>query len=155
MSKILVTYFSASGVTAKVANSLAETLKADIFEIKPKIPYHRADLDWNNKNSRSTIEMNDINARPEISASADIASYDTIFVGFPIWWYTAPRIINTFFESADFSGKKVYLFATSGGSGLGNTVSTLKKICPAIVEGKMLNRGSVNEMQNWIASLSL
>ena len=155
MSKILVTYFSASGVTAKVANSLAERLKADIFEIKPKIPYNRADLDWNNKNSRSTIEMNDINARPEISAPADISGYDTIFVGFPIWWYTAPRIINTFFESADFSGKKVYLFATSGGSGLGNTVSTLKKTCPAIVEGKMLNRGSVNEMQNWIASLSL
>ena len=155
MSKILVTYFSASGTTAKVANNLADALKADIFEIKPKIPYNRADLDWNNKSSRSTIEMNDINARPEISAPADIANYDIIFVGFPIWWYTAPRIINTFFESADFSGKKVYLFATSGGSGLGNTVSTLKKICPAIVEGKMLNRGSVNEMKNWIASLAL
>ena len=155
MSKILVTYFSASGTTAKVANNLADALKADIFEIKPKIPYNRADLDWNNKSSRSTIEMNDINARPEISAPADIANYDIIFVGFPIWWYTAPRIINTFFESADFSGKKVYLFATSGGSGLGNTVSTLKKICPAIVEGKMLNRASVNEMKNWIASLAL
>ncbi len=155
MSKILITYFSTSGTTAKVANNLADALKADIFEIKPKIPYQRADLDWNNKNSRSTVEMNDINARPEIAAPADIANYDTIFVGFPIWWYTAPRIINTFFESADFSGKKVYLFATSGGSGLGNTVATLKKNCPAIVEGKMLNRASVNEMKNWIDTLSL
>ena len=155
MSKILVAYFSASGTTSKVAHNLADTLKADIFEIKPKVPYQRADLDWNNKNSRSTVEMNDINARPEISESANIAAYDTIFVGFPIWWYTAPRIINTFFESADFSGKKVYLFATSGGSGLGNTVSTLKKICPAIVEGKMLNRASVNEMKNWINMLAL
>ena len=154
MSKILVTYFSASGVTAKVADSLADALKADIFEIKPKIPYHRADLDWNNKNSRSTVEMNDINARPEIAATADIASYDIIFVGFPIWWYTAPRIINTFLESADFTGKQVYLFATSGGSGLGTTVTTLKVICPAIVEGKMLNRSTVNEMQNWIKNLS-
>ena len=153
MSKILVTYFSASGVTAKVANNLADTLGADISQIKPKIPYDHADLNWNNKNSRSSVEMNDINARPEIAEKIDVAAYDTIFVGFPIWWYTAPRIINTFLESADFSAKKVYLFATSGGSGLGQTVNTLKKICPSIVEGKMLNRGSVDEMKNWIAGL--
>ena len=153
MSKILVTYFSASGVTAKVAHNLADALSADISEIKPKIPYDRADLNWNNNKSRSTVEMNDISARPEIAAPIDVAEYDKIFVGFPIWWYTAPRIINTFLESANFEGKKVYLFATSGGSGLGQTVETLKKICPSIVAGKMLNRGSVDEMKNWIAGL--
>lgn len=155
MSKILVTYFSASGITAKVAKNLADALKADIFEIEPKIHYDRADLDWNNRNSRTSVEMNDIKSRPEIAKPIPVEGYDKIFVGFPIWWYTAPRIINTFFESADFAGKKVYLFATSGGSGLGDTVSTLKKICPAIVEGKMLNRSTVNEMQNWIKSLAL
>ena len=149
MSKILVTYFSASGVTAKAARNLAEILKADISEIKPKVPYIHADLDWNDKNSRSTVEMNNPNARPEIVAQIDIAAYDIIFIGFPIWWYTAPRIINTFLESADFTGKKVYLFATSGGSGLGNTVETLRKICPSIVEGKMLNRRDVDEMKHW------
>ena len=154
MSKILVTYFSASGTTAKVANNLADALKADIFEIKPKIPYNRADLDWNNSNSRSSVEMNHPMARPEIAEKIDVAPYDKIFIGFPIWWYTAPRIINTFLESADFTGKKIYLFATSGGSGLGTTVTTLKRTCPAIVEGKMLNRSTVNEMQNWIKSLS-
>ena len=149
MSKILVTYFSASGVTAKAARNLAEILKADISEIKPKVPYIHADLDWNDKNSRSTVEMNNPNARPEIVAQIDIAAYDKIFVGFPIWFYTAPRIINTFLESADFTGKKVYLFATSGGSGLGRTVETLRKICPSIVEGKMLNRRDVDEMKHW------
>lgn len=154
MSKNLVAYFSASGITAKVAHNLANALNADIFEIEPKVHYDHADLDWNNKNSRSSIEMNDVNARPEIATQANISGYDTIFVGFPIWWYTAPRIIDTFLESADFSGKKVYLFATSGGSGLGNTVSTLKKICPAIISGKMLNRSTVDEMQNWIRSLA-
>ena len=155
MSKILVAYFSASGVTAKVAHNLADALNADIFEIEPKVHYDHADLNWNNKNARSTIEQNDINARPEISASPHVEGYGTIFVGFPIWWYTAPRIINTFLESADFTGKKVYLFATSGGSGLGDTVSTLKKLYPSIVAGKMLNRSTVNEMQNWVRSLSL
>ena len=151
MSKILVTYFSASGVTAKAARNLAEILKADISEIKPKVPYIHADLDWNDKNSRSTVEMNNPNARPEIAAQIDIAAYDIIFIGFPIWWYTAPRIINTFLESADFTGKKVYLFATSGGSDLGRTVETLRKICPSIVEGKMLNRRDVDEMKHWAA----
>ena len=154
MSKILVAYFSASGVTAKVAHNLADALKADISEIKPAVPYDRADLDWNNSKSRSSIEMNVVNCRPEIAKKIDVAPYDKIFVGFPIWWYTAPRIINTFLESADFTGKQVYLFATSGGSGLGTTVTTLKVICPAIVEGKMLNRSTVNEMQNWIKNLS-
>ena len=155
MSKVLVAYFSASGVTAKVAHNLAEAVNADIIEIEPKVRYDHADLDWNNSRSRSSIEQNDINARPEISTKPHVEGYDTIFVGFPIWWYTAPRIINTFLESADFTGKKVYLFATSGGSGLGDTVSTLRKICPSIVAGKMLNRSTVNEMQNWVRSLSL
>lgn len=154
MSKILVAYFSASGVTRKVAHNLADILKADISEIKPAVPYDRADLDWNNSNSRSSVEMNHPMARPEIAEKIDVAPYDKIFIGFPIWWYTAPRIINTFLESADFTGKKIYLFATSGGSGLGTTVTTLKRTCPAIVEGKMLNRSTVNEMQNWIKSLS-
>ena len=149
MSKILVTYFSASGVTAKAAYNLAEMLKADISEIKPKIMYSHADLNWNDRHSRSTLEMNNPNARPELAAPIDIAAYDTIFVGFPIWFYTAPRIINTFLESADFTGKKVYLFATSGGSGLGKTVETLRKIYPSIVEGKMLNRRDVDEMKHW------
>ena len=154
MSKILVAYFSASGVTRKVAHNLADILKADISEIKPAVPYDRADLDWNNSNSRSSVEMNHPMARPEIAEKIDVAPYDKIFIGFPIWWYTAPRIINTFLESADFTGKKIYLFATSGGSGLGTTVTALKRTCPAIVEGKMLNRSTVNEMQNWIKSLS-
>jgi len=149
MSKILVTYFSASGVTAKAAHNLAEMLKADISEIKPKVMYSHADLDWNDRHSRSTLEMNNPNSRPELAAQIDISDYDTIFVGFPIWFYTAPRIINTFLESADFTGKKVYLFATSGGSGLGRTVETLQKICPSIVEGKMLNRRDVDEMKHW------
>ena len=116
MSKILVAYFSASGVTRKVAHNLADILKADISEIKPAVPYDRADLDWNNSNSRSSVEMNHPMARPEIAEKIDVAPYDKIFIGFPIWWYTAPRIINTFLESADFTGKKIYLFATSGGS---------------------------------------
>ena len=154
MNKVLVAYFSASGVTRKVAHNLADILKADISEIKPAVPYDRADLDWNNSNSRSSVEMNHPMARPEIAEKIDVAPYDKIFIGFPIWWYTAPRIINTFLESADFTGKKIYLFATSGGSGLGTTVTALKRTCPAIVEGKMLNRSTVNEMQNWIKSLS-
>ncbi len=153
MNKTLVTYFSASGITAKVAHNLAEILGADISEIKPKVPYNHADLDWNDSKSRSSIEMNNLMARPEISAHIDIAPYDKIFVGFPIWWYTAPRIINTFLESADFTGKKVYLFATSGGSGLGTTVTTLMRSCPSIIEGKMLNHSSVDEIKNWVSSL--
>ena len=153
MSKTLVTYFSASGITAKVANNLAETLNANISEIKPAVPYDNADLDWNNSKSRSSIEMNNLMARPELAAQIVITPYDTIFVGFPIWWYTAPRIINTFLESADFTGKKVYLFATSGGSGLGTTVPTLKRICPEIIEGKMLNRSTADEIKNWVAGL--
>ena len=123
MSKKLVAFFSASGVTANAAKILAEAAGADIYEIKPEVPYTKADLDWMDKSSRSTIEMQDKSSRPAIAdKNADISAYDTIFVGFPIWWYIAPTIINTFLESYDFSGKTIILFATSGGSGFGKTV---------------------------------
>ena len=120
MSKTLAAYFSASGTTAKVAEMLAKAANADIYEIKPAVPYTRADLDWMNKKSRSSVEMSDKSSRPELAdKSANIADYDTVLLGFPIWWYVAPTIINTFLESYDFSGKKIVLFATSGGSGFG------------------------------------
>jgi len=143
MSKSLVAYFSASGVTAKVAKNLAEAAGADIFEIKPQAPYTKADLNWNDKNSRSSLEMRgDGNARPAIAEKLEgVEKYDVIFLGFPIWWYVAPVIINTFLESCDFSGKKIVLFATSGGSGFGKAVDGLAKSCPGatVVEGKILN----------------
>lgn len=115
MSRKLVAYFSASGVTAKVAETLAEAIGADIYEIEPKVPYTKADLDWTNKQSRSSIEMNDPASRPAIAGVRDnMADYDTLFVGFPIWWYVAPTIINTFMESYDLTGKTIIPFATSG-----------------------------------------
>lgn len=127
MSKILVAYFSASGVTKKVAEKLAALVNADIHEIKPKVPYTKADLNWMDKKSRSSVEMNDKTFRPEIvKEDLSLSSYDTILLGFPIWWYVAPTIINTFLENYDFSGKKIVLFATSGGSGFGNTIKELK-----------------------------
>lgn len=143
MSKKLVAYFSASGVTAKVADILADAVGADIYEICPAVPYTKADLNWMDKTSRSTIEMNDKSIRPAIAdMNANIEAYDEIFLGFPIWWYVAPTIINTFLESYDFSGKKIILFATSGGSKFGNTVAELKPSVSAtteIIEGKLLN----------------
>ena len=127
MSKKLVAYFSASGVTAGVAEKLAKEANADIYEIKPAVPYTKADLNWMDKTSRSTIEMSDHNSRPEIAdKNANISEYDMIYLGFPIWWYIAPTIINSFLESYDFSGKKIILFATSGGSGFGKTVQNLQ-----------------------------
>ena len=127
MSKILVAYFSASGVTKKVAEKLAALVNADIHEIKPKVPYTKADLNWMDKKSRSSVEMNDKAFRPEIvKEDLNLSSYDTILLGFPIWWYVAPTIINTFLENYDFSGKRIVLFATSGGSGFGNTIKELK-----------------------------
>ncbi len=158
MRKILVAYFSASGKTAKVAETLAKTAGADLYEIKPEIPYTKADLNWMNKNSRSSVEMNDKSSRPAIAdKNADISGYDTILLGFPIWWYVAPTIINTFLESHDFSGKKIVLFATSGGSGFGKTVDGLKGSVSAdteIVEGKLLNgKLSENELKKWVESL--
>ena len=160
MSKKLVAYFSASGVTAKVADMLADAVGADIHEIRPKNPYTKADLNWLNKKSRSSVEMNNKTFRPEIAESnVQIAEYDVIFLGFPIWWYVAPTIINTFLESADFSGKKIILFATSGGSKFGKTVEELKVSVSAdteISEGKLLNgRQSIASVKTWTDTLDI
>lgn len=160
MGKILVAYFSASGVTAKVADKLADALGADIYEIRPETPYTKADLNWMDKNSRSTIEMNDKTIRPAIAdQNARIDEYNTIFLGFPIWWYVAPTIINTFLESYDFSGKKIILFATSGGSKFGKTVEELKVSVPdscEIIEGKLLNGiQTIPSIRKWTESLNL
>ena len=159
MSKILVAYFSASGVTKNAAEKLAKAANADLFEIKPVRPYTDADLNWMDKKSRSTIEMNDLSSRPEIANKCEnMGSYDVVFVGFPIWWYVEPRIIDTFLESYDFSGKTVIPFATSGGSGLGKTAENFKKILGADVtvkDGKMLTRTSEVVVSDWIKSLGL
>lgn len=159
MSKKLVAYFSASGVTAAAAKMLAQAAEADLFEIRPEVPYTRADLDWMDKKSRSTLEMKDPDSRPEIAETLEDANeYDVIFLGFPVWWYTAPTIIKTFLESCDFSGKQIILFATSGGSGLGDTDSTLQKVCPGAVvkNGKLLNgRLKIEELKKWVESLNL
>lgn len=157
MGKILVAYFSATGTTAAAAKKLAEAAGADIYEIKPAVPYTKEDLNWMNKNSRSSVEMSDKSSRPALAdTSADISAYDTILVGFPIWWYIAPTIINTFLESYDFAGKKIVLFATSGGSGFGKAVDSLKGSCPGatITEGKLLNRiPDAAELKKWVESL--
>ena len=153
MSKKLVAYFSASGVTESVAKTLAKTIGADLYEIKPETPYSNADLDWRDKNSRSSVEMNNPDSRPKIAdKNANIGEYDTIFVGFPIWWYTAPTIIKTFFESYDFGGKTIVPFATSGGSGMGKTAEDLQKTVPLakVKSGKMLNgRLSADKLKEW------
>ena len=159
MSKTLVAYFSASGTTRRIAKQLSEAAGADIYEIKPAVPYTLADLNWMDKKSRSTVEMKDPSFRPELAdKDANISSYSRIFLGFPIWWYVAPTIINTFLESYDFRGKEIILFATSGGSGFGNTVQALSHSCPGarIKEGRLLNGGqSVAELKIWIESLSV
>ena len=152
--KILVAYFSASGVTERAAKALAKAAKADLFEIKPEIPYTDADLNWMDKKSRSSVEMNNPASRPAIAEKvANMEQYEAVFVGFPIWWYVAPTIINTFLESYDFSGKTIIPFATSGGSGLGRTNDRLKPSCPgaALVNGRMLN-GKVSEdvLRKWV-----
>lgn len=160
MSKKLVAYFSASGVTAKTAKILAEAADADIYEIKPAVPYTSADLNWMDKSARSTIEMHDKTSRPSIAdKDAKIEEYDTIFIGFPIWWYVAPTIINTFLESYDFSGKTIILFATSGGSGFGKTVENLKDSISndtVIKEGKILNsKPTVAGLRTWLDELKI
>lgn len=147
--KKLVAYFSASGVTAAVAERLAAATGADLYEIKPAVPYTEADLDWRNRTSRSSMEMRELSSRPEIAdRSTDLSGYDTIFLGFPIWWYVAPTIINTFLESRDFSGKKIILFATSGGSSLGKCAENLRGSAPdaEITNGRMMN-GSPSEAE--------
>lgn len=158
--KTLVTYFSCSGITKRVATKLAEVARGDLFEIAPEIPYSNADLNWNDTHSRSSVEMRDKSSRPVISTKvSDMSAYDVVFIGFPIWWYVAPTIINTFLESYDFSGKTIILFATSGGSGFGKTVENLKKSVASttvIKEGKLLNGNpSDKDLSNWIKSLGL
>lgn len=151
--KKLVAYFSASGVTKEAAKRVAEAAGADLFEIKPAQPYTHADLDWTDKKSRSTIEMNDKTARPAIAEKLpNMADYGVVFVGFPIWWYVAPRIIETFLESYDFAGKTVVPFATSGGSGMGRTVDELKPHAPKAnwKAGRLLNRCSESEVRSLI-----
>ena len=160
MSKKLVAYFSASGVTAKVADLLADAVGADIHEIQPKVPYTNADLNWMDKNSRSSVEMNNKAYRPEIvESNVRIEEYDVIFLGFPIWWYVAPTIINTFLEKYDFSGKKIVLFATSGGSKFGKTVEELKVSVSdnvEIIEGQLLNgKQSIATIRAWTDTLPL
>lgn len=155
--KILVAYFSASGQTAKLAKTLAGVTGGDLFEIAPETAYTAADLDWMDKKSRSTIEMKDPKSRPAIAGKvADMAQYDTVFVGFPIWWYQAPRIIETFLESYDFSGKTVIPFATSGGSGMGKTNERLAPSCKGarLLEGKVFrSSASRQELAAWAESL--
>lgn len=157
--KALVAYFSCSGVTKGVAESLAEVVGADLFEIEPEEPYTDADLDWTNKQSRSTVEMNDPSSRPAIkSAVVDMSSYEVVFVGFPIWWYVAPTIINTFLESYDFAGKTIVPFCTSGGSGVGRTGEVLQALCPDSVSwrpAKLLNGASPTSLRALVGSLDL
>ena len=144
MSKILVAYFSATGTTGVVASRLAEAIGADLYEISPEIPYTNDDLNWRDENSRSSVEMKKgPNSRPAIAGPGvnDMGQYDTVFVGYPVWWYISPKIINTFLESYDMSGKTIVLFATSGGSGFGKSVESLEDSAPGarIVEGAILN----------------
>lgn len=153
MSKTLVAYFSASGVTAKIANEIADIVNGDVFEIKPLNPYTDADLDWTDKNSRTTIEMQDENSRPEIAETLDnLNDYDVIFLGFPIWWYVAPTIINNFLESYDFTGKIIRPFFTSDGSGAGQTDEKLHKSAPNAIwrPVKRLYSNNTERVKNWI-----
>ena len=159
MSRKLVAFFSASGVTAKVAEKLSDTIGADLFAIEPKVPYTKADLDWMDKNSRSTLEMKDPASRPEIARARDnMEEYDTVFVGFPIWWYVAPTIINTFLESDDLTGKTIIPFATSGGSGMGKTNEKLMPSCNGarLLDGKVFKaKVSAKELVDWVDGLNL
>lgn len=151
--KKLVAYFSASGVTAKLAERLADAIGADLYEIKPEVPYTSADLNWRDANARSTIEMKNLSIRPAITGKRDnMADYDIIYVGFPIWWYIAPTIINTFLESYDLTGKTIVPFATSGGSGMGETNAKLASSCPnaKLQEGKVFRSNvSAQELKEW------
>ena len=160
MANFLVAYFSAGGVTKVVAENLAKVLNSDVYEIKPKVPYTEEDLNWMDKNSRSTVEMKDKSFRPEmVEDDFSVENYDVIFLGFPIWWYVAPTIVNTFLEKYDFADKKIILFATSGGSGFGNTIKELKisvdETC-IIEEGKLLKGNtSLENIKDWIDILDL
>ena len=156
MNKILVAYFSASGVTKKIAEMLAKEANADLYEIKPEIPYTKEDLNWMDKTSRSSIEMGDKSFHPAIEKDElDLSRYDQILLGFPIWWYVAPTIVNTFLESYDFTGKNITLFATSGGSGFGKTAEELQVSAPnaVIKEGKLLNTDTKQEISKLVERL--
>ena len=160
MSRKLVAYFSASGVTENVAKMLAEAAGTDLYEIRPETPYTKADLNWMDENARSTVEMRDKSSRPALTdADARIGDYDVVFVGFPIWWYVAPTIINTFLEQYDFAGKTIILFATSGSSGFGKTLENLENSVSdlaEIKEGRLLNgRQSVDALKSWVDSLGI
>lgn len=159
MSSKLVAYFSASGTTARAAQNLARAIDADLFEIVPEQPYSSADLNWNNSSSRSSVEMNDDACRPGVSSMVDhMESYDTVFVGFPIWWYVEPRIIDTFLESYNFEGKTIVPFATSGGSGLGKAPQRMQTIAKAstVKPGKMLNgHQSAESLRLWVSEMGL
>ena len=157
MNRKLVAYFSASGVTAKVAEKLSEAIGADLYAIEPEVPYTKADLDWMDKKSRSTIEMNNPASRPAIAGKRDnMNDYDTVFVGFPIWWYVAPTIINTFLESYDLTGKTIIPFATSGGSDMGKTNEKLLPSCKGakLLDGKVF-KASVSgaDLAKWAEGL--
>lgn len=154
--KILVAYFSATGTTKRAAERIASVAGAELFEIVPETPYTKADLNWMDKHSRSSVEMNDRSSRPAIAKKLDnMADYDVIAVGFPIWWYREPSIIDTFMESYDFSGKAVTCFATSGGSGLGDSAKNLQALAPnaKVTDGKMAKRLSDDEIKSWLGSL--
>ena len=156
MKKVLVAYFSASGVTEGVAKQLAEVTGGDLHKIQPEQPYTDADLDWRDKQSRSSVEMQDKNSRPAITNKlTNMQDYDMVYVGFPIWWYTCPTIINTFMESYDFKGKTVIPFATSGGSNIKKASEDLKAAYPDVnwKEGKLLNRASKKELESWVEGL--
>lgn len=157
--KALVAYFSATGVTAKAAKALAGAVGGDLYEIKPAVPYSAADLNWMDKGSRSSVEMRDARSWPALAAAdAPVAGYDVIFLGFPVWWYVAPTIVNTFLEAYDFTGKTIVLFATSGGSGLGKSAAGLRASAPGakIMDGRLLN-GRLNEaeLKAWVQGLKL
>lgn len=158
MSKKLVAYFSATGNTAKVAKVLAGKTEADLFEIVPETSYTTDDLNWRSSSSRSSLEMNDASSRPKIKATIDVSSYDVIFLGFPIWWYREPSVIDTFLESADFSGKTLVLFATAGSSGFGDTAKSVKaKISESatVKEGKVFYSVSyAREIEKWVETLN-
>lgn len=159
MSKKLVAYFSATGVTESVARNLSQAAQADLYKIRPEIPYTSADLDWTDKKSRSSVEMNDPSSRPAIlTEDLDIASYDIIFLGFPVWWYVAPTIINTFLDTYDFSGKTVIPFATSGSSGIENCEKKLHQLYPSIKwrPGKLLNgQPTPTLLSSWVKTLNV
>ncbi len=160
MSKVLVAYFSVGGVTREVAKELAQAENADLFEIKPATPYTSEDLDWKNKQSRSTVEMSDLNCRPEILGKVEnFNEYDDVFIGFPVWWGREPSVVDTFLDSYDFSGKKIIPFCTSGGSGIGKTAERIQEIIGSaakVEEGKRLGGSvSVDDLKIWVDGLNL